>query len=125
MYAAEHARKHPDQPAIVMANSGEVVTYGEYEARANRLAQPVPRCGPEARSTTSPSSWRTTRACSSAEGAAERTGLYYTCINSYLSADEVAYIVNDCRRADRHRLGGEARAWRCSCRRSARTSSAG
>ena len=30
------------------------------------------------------------------EGAAERTGLYYTCVNSYLSADEVAYIVNDC-----------------------------
>ena len=29
------------------------------------------------------------------EGAAERTGLYYTCINSYLAAEEVAYIVND------------------------------
>ena len=23
-------------------------------------------------------------------------GLYYTCINSYLAPDEVAYIVNDC-----------------------------
>jgi long-chain acyl-CoA synthetase len=30
------------------------------------------------------------------EGAAERTGLYYTLVNSYLSAEEVAYIVNDC-----------------------------
>ncbi len=29
------------------------------------------------------------------EGAAERTGLYYTCINHFLSADEAAYIVND------------------------------
>jgi long-chain acyl-CoA synthetase len=30
-----------------------------------------------------------------AQGAAERTGLYYTCINSYLSPEEAAYIVND------------------------------
>ena len=28
--------------------------------------------------------------------AAERTGLYYTCINSYLTPEEVAYIVDDC-----------------------------
>ena len=28
-------------------------------------------------------------------GGAERTGLYFTCINSYLSPEEVAYIVND------------------------------
>src|SRR5206468_995125 len=30
------------------------------------------------------------------EGGAERCGLYYTCINSYLAPGEVAYIVNDC-----------------------------
>ena len=28
--------------------------------------------------------------------AAERTGLYYTCINSYLTPEEVAYIVDNC-----------------------------
>ena len=28
-------------------------------------------------------------------GAGERAGLYFTCINSYLTADEVAYIVNN------------------------------
>ena len=28
--------------------------------------------------------------------AAERSGLYYTCINSYLTPDEAAYIINDC-----------------------------
>jgi hypothetical protein len=32
MYAAEYAKTHPDKPAIVMAASGEVVTFGEYEA---------------------------------------------------------------------------------------------
>ena len=30
------------------------------------------------------------------QGAAERAGLLYTCINSYLTAEEVAYIVDDC-----------------------------
>ncbi len=38
MYAARHALDHPDQRAIVMATSGETVTYGEYEARSNRVA---------------------------------------------------------------------------------------
>ena len=28
-------------------------------------------------------------------GAGERAGLYFTCINSYLTADELAYIVNN------------------------------
>ena len=30
-----------------------------------------------------------------AEAGAERTGLYFTPVNSYLSAEEVAYVVND------------------------------
>ena len=29
--------------------------------------------------------------------AGERAGLYYTCINSYLTADELAYILDNCR----------------------------
>jgi long-chain acyl-CoA synthetase len=29
------------------------------------------------------------------EGGAERTGLFFTCVNSYLSAEEAAYIIND------------------------------
>src|SRR5260370_40536061 len=29
---------HPDKPAIIMASSGETVTFGEYEARSNRVA---------------------------------------------------------------------------------------
>ena len=41
------------------------------------------------------SSWRTTRATSRPAAPANVQGLYYTCINSYLTADEVAFIVND------------------------------
>ncbi len=28
-------------------------------------------------------------------GAGERSGLYYTCVNSYLTAEELAYIVDN------------------------------
>ena len=38
MYTAHHAAEHPDQPALVMASSGEVVRFREYEAACNRVA---------------------------------------------------------------------------------------
>ena len=95
MYAPDHARTHPEQPAVIMASTGEVVTYADYEARANRLAQLFRAQGLR----------RTDHVAMFLEnhprylelqGAAERTGLYYTLVNSYLSAEEVAYIVDDC-----------------------------
>ena len=38
MFARQQAMTHPDKPAIIMASSGETVTFGEYEARSNRVA---------------------------------------------------------------------------------------
>ena len=38
MYAGQHAVDHPDDPVIVMATSGEVITYAEYEGRCNQFA---------------------------------------------------------------------------------------
>src|SRR5215475_2428791 len=38
MFARQHALEHPDQPAIIMANSGETVTFAEHEARCNATA---------------------------------------------------------------------------------------
>jgi long-chain acyl-CoA synthetase len=94
VYAAEHARQHPDQPLFIMASSGLVVTYAEYEARANKLAhlyRDQGLCRGDHVAILMENNVRMLEA----EGAAERTGLYYTCINSYLSPDEAAYIVND------------------------------
>ena len=39
MYPGIHAAEHPDKPAVVMAGSGDVVTYRELDERSNRLAQ--------------------------------------------------------------------------------------
>ena len=38
MYAAKYAEAHPDKPAIIMATSGEVVTFARFEATANQMA---------------------------------------------------------------------------------------
>jgi long-chain acyl-CoA synthetase len=38
MYTGKHAHLRPLQPAFIMANSGEAVSYAELEARSNRLA---------------------------------------------------------------------------------------
>ena len=39
MWPGFHAARTPDKAAIVMAGSGEVVTFAELDARSNRLAQ--------------------------------------------------------------------------------------
>src|SRR5580658_2251954 len=94
MYAAQFAEEDPDKPAIVMATSGEVVTFAEYEATANRVAHLLRSTGLERRDHMAIFMENDPRMLM-CEGGAERTGVYYTCVNSFLSAEEVAYIVND------------------------------
>ena len=94
MYPGPYAKKFADRPAFIMASSGEAVTYGELEARSNRLAhllraQGLQRQGHYAVFMENNS--RYVEACT----AGERSGLYYTCINGYLQADELAYILNN------------------------------
>jgi long-chain acyl-CoA synthetase len=77
-----------------MAGSGEAVTYEEYETRTNRLAHLLRAHGLvrlDHYSIFMENNSRYLEAC----GAGERSGLYYTCINSYLTPDELAYIVNN------------------------------
>src|SRR3546814_15335247 len=39
MHPAVHARANPDKPAIIVAETGEAISYGELDAAANRAAQ--------------------------------------------------------------------------------------
>jgi long-chain acyl-CoA synthetase len=94
VYAGKHARERASQPAFIMAGSGETVTYAEYEARTNRLAHLLRSLGLKRLdhyAVFMENNSRYLECC----GAGERSGLYYTCINSYLTADELAYIVNN------------------------------
>ena len=94
MYPGEHARAHPERPAFVMATSGETVTFGEYEARCNRLAHLYRHAGLRRGDHVAFFMENNPRLLE-CEGAAERTGLYYTCVNSYLTPEELAYILDN------------------------------
>jgi long-chain acyl-CoA synthetase len=94
MYPGKHAATDPQRPAFIMAQTGAVVTYGELEVRTNRLAHLLRASGLSPRDHYAifmENSPRYLETC----GAGERAGLYYTCINSYLTAEELAYIVNN------------------------------
>ena len=94
MYPGAYATQHPDRAAFIMASTGEQVTYAEYEARSNQLAHFLRDVGlgiHDHYSIFMENNNRYLESCS----AGERAGLYYTCINSYLKADELAYILNN------------------------------
>ena len=94
MYTGKHAHLRQLQPAFIMASSGETVTYRELEARTNRLAHLFRKRGLKRLdhySVFMENNSRYLEAC----GAGERSGLYYTCVNSYLTAGELAYILTN------------------------------
>ena len=94
MYTGKHAHLRPLQPAFIMACTGETVTYRELEARCNRLAHLLRNRGLKRLDHYSifmENNSRYLEAC----GAGERSGLYYTCVNSYLTAGELAYILTN------------------------------
>jgi fatty-acyl-CoA synthase len=89
------AEEHPDRPAVVMAGSGLVTTYRELNERSNRLAHLLREAGlrigdhialmMENSSEFLEVAW-----------AAQRSGLYYTALNSHLRRSEAQHILDDC-----------------------------
>ena len=70
------------------------MTYAELEARINRLAHFLRVNGLrrlDHYAIFMENNARHIDAC----GAGERAGLYYTCVNSFLTPDELAYILNN------------------------------
>ncbi len=92
MYAGHRFAQHPDRTAFVMATSGETVSYAELEARTNRLAHLLRSEGLRRLDHYAIFMENNPRYLE-CNGAGERSGLYYTSINSYLTAEELAYIV--------------------------------
>jgi long-chain acyl-CoA synthetase len=94
VFARQHATDHPGQPAIIMASTSETVTYAELEARCNRAAHLLRAAGLRRGDHIAVFMENGIRMLE-IEGGAERTGLCYTLINTYLAPDEVAYIVGN------------------------------
>jgi long-chain acyl-CoA synthetase len=94
MYTGKHARLRPLQPAFIMASTGETVTYRELDARSNRLAHLLHKRGLRRLDHYSIFMENNSRYLESC-GAGERSGLYFTCVNSFLTAGELAYILTN------------------------------
>ncbi|HEX8109047.1 MAG TPA: AMP-binding protein, partial [Kofleriaceae bacterium] len=94
-HPSHHARIHPDKIAYRMARSGDAISYRELDARSNQGAQLFRALGLQAGdhiALVMENRLEFMAIC----WAAQRSGLYYTTISSYLTRDEVAYIVADC-----------------------------
>jgi long-chain acyl-CoA synthetase len=94
MHPSVHARTHPDKPAVIMATSGEVITYAELDRRSNQVAQLIRARGIQ--------SGETIAIClenhpwyHALSWGAQRAGLHYVCISSRLTPPEIAYILQD------------------------------
>jgi long-chain acyl-CoA synthetase len=94
LYPGTLAIARADQPAIVMARSGETVSYREFEARANRLAHLLRSFGLQRLDHFAVFMENHSRYVECG-AAGSRSGLYYTNVNSNLTPGELTYIVND------------------------------
>jgi fatty-acyl-CoA synthase len=95
VYLPDFAKLTPNKPAMIAAESGQVVTYAELDARSNQLAQFLYSQGLRPGDHIAILMENHLRFMDTI-WAAFRSGLYVTCINRYLPADEAAYIINDC-----------------------------
>ncbi len=90
-----HAGRAPDAPALVMGSTGETVTYAELEDRSVRLARALRSRG-IAGGDHIAILMENNRPFLEVAWAAQRSGLYYTAINSHLRPAEVQYVLDDC-----------------------------
>ncbi len=94
MPLGNHAKTNPDKPAYIMAASGKVVTYRELDEESNRAANLFRKLGLKTGDGIALFAENHPR-YHHVLWAAQRSGLYYTAISSRLTAEEVAYIIND------------------------------
>ncbi|MGV0605713.1 fatty-acid--CoA ligase FadD4 [Mycolicibacterium sp. XJ1904] len=94
MQIREHAEATPDKPAVIMHPSGTTVTFGELEARANRLAHHFRQAGLVEGDTVA-MLMENNEHFHVVMWAARRSGLYYVPINTHLTAAEAAYIIDN------------------------------
>ena len=95
MHPSVIAQKTPDKAALIMAASGEKLTFRQLDERSNQGAQLFRKLGlktGDAIAIFMENNLRFLEIC----WAAQRSGLYFTAISSRLTAGEVEYIVKDC-----------------------------
>ncbi|MCP5432720.1 MAG: acyl-CoA synthetase [Alphaproteobacteria bacterium] len=95
MHPHTHARERPDHPALVMADTGETLTYRALDEEANRVAHLLRRNGLRTGDHVIFALENGFAFLVLAWGA-HRAGLYFTPMPTRLTAGEMAYIARDC-----------------------------
>lgn len=90
-----HAQKWPDKPAMVIAETGEQITYAELDERSKRLAQLFWSEGLRPGDHVAILMENHLR-YAEVYWAAIRSGLYLTAVNRHLTPGEAGYILDDC-----------------------------
>ncbi len=95
MYPGLHAESTPDKPAVILASSGQVITYAELDEEANRVSQLFRAAGLRPGDHVAFCLENHPRFLSFAWGC-HYAGLVYTAMSSRLTTEEMEYIVNNC-----------------------------
>lgn len=94
MHPVHHAAQNPDKPAVIMAGSGQTVSYATLNGRSNQIAQLLRAQGLNAGDAIAVLLDNCPDYFEVAWGA-QRAGLYFTCLSTKLQLDEIAYILTD------------------------------
>jgi acyl-CoA synthetase (AMP-forming)/AMP-acid ligase II len=94
MHPSVHAKTHPEKPAIIMAASGETISYAQLDARSNQVAQLLRARGIGIGDTVALCLENHPWFFCLAWGF-QRAGVHYVGISSRLTAPEIAYILED------------------------------
>ncbi|MBY0302247.1 MULTISPECIES: acyl-CoA synthetase [Sphingomonas] len=94
MHPSIHAQTVPDRPAYIMAPSGETVTYRQLDERSSQGAHLLRALGLR-RGDGIALMLENDARFFEIVWAAQRAGLYYTCISTRLAPPEIAFIVRD------------------------------
>jgi long-chain acyl-CoA synthetase len=95
MFPGTFAETSPDKPAVIMGTTGQVITYAELDAEANRLSHVFRSAGLQQGDHVALCLENHPRFLSIIWGA-HYAGLYYTAMSSRLTTEEMAYVVGDC-----------------------------
>lgn len=94
MHPSVHAAQFGSKPAFVMAETGETVTYRELDERSNQGAHLFRKAGLRPGDMVAVFLHNTPRFLE-AVWAAQRSGLYFVCIPTRLTAPELSYLLED------------------------------
>jgi long-chain acyl-CoA synthetase len=94
MHPSIHALSHPDKPAVIMAETGQIISFAELEAASNKVAQLIRARGLGRGDVVAYMVGNEAEYYALIWGA-HRTGVHFVCMSTRLTADEANYILEN------------------------------